>query len=165
LAIGTDYHIDYDELKRLRDAYACPCDESTMYNKFLLPKRASGMWVWVENEQEPYLDLVLGYSSLNFGHCHPEIIRSVNEAAERLAQVHSFHTIQKLKLSKYLVDAIDPAGGYKVYFDVGGTSVVSAAMRLCRSYTKRKNVISFEAGRFEGRGVPERAVCLLLGCP
>ena len=122
-----------------------------MYDRFLLPQRASGMWVWVENDSEPYLDLVMGYSSLNFGHCHPKIVGFVNEAAGRLAQIHSFHTVEKLQLSKYLVDAIDPQSGYQVYFDVGGTSVVASAMRLCRSYTNRKTVVSFE-GAFHGAG-------------
>ena len=149
--MAADDPIDHDEMKRLRDNYACPCDESAMFDRFLLPKRASGMWVWVENDEEPYLDLVMGYSSLNFGHCHPEIVRFVNEAAGRLSQIHSFHTVQKLKLSKYLVDAVDPEGGYKVYFDIGGTGVVSSAMRLCRSYTNRKTVVSFE-GAFHGAG-------------
>ena len=147
----TEQLVDLGELQRMRDDYACPCDESTMFDRLLLPRRASGMWVWVENDEEPYLDLVMGYSSLNFGHCHPEIVGFVNEAAERLSQIHSFHTIPKLQLSKYLVDAVDPDGGYKVYFDIGGTSVVAAAMRLCRSYTNRKTVISFE-GAFHGAG-------------
>ena len=62
-------------LSMLRDAYACPCDESVMYDEPLYPTRASGMWVWVENDDEPYLDLVLGYISNNFGPVTPSSSR------------------------------------------------------------------------------------------
>ncbi len=151
MTMVTSSSTNFDEMKRLRDAYACPCDESAMFDRFILPKRASGMWVWAEDDEEPYLDLVMGYSSLNFGHCHPEIVGFAREAAGRLSQIHSFHTVQKLKLSQYLVEAIDPRGGYKVYFDIGGTAVVSSALRLCRAYTGRKTVVAFD-GAFHGAG-------------
>ena len=62
-----------NELKQLKDRYACPCDESAMFEQFILPKRGRGMWVWMEEEDDPYLDLVMGYSSLNFGHCHDNL--------------------------------------------------------------------------------------------
>lgn len=135
----------------LKDAYACPCDESAMFDKFILPSKGSGMWVWVEEEEEPYLDLVLGYSSLNFGHCHPLIAQAVTDAATQITQIHSFHTKNKLLLSKYLAEAVSQDEDYKVYFDIGGASVVAAALRLCRSHTNKKYVVSFKGG-FHGTG-------------
>ena len=45
--------IDYASIKK---AYACPCDESTMYDKFLMPVKSEGMWVWFDGQKEPYLD-------------------------------------------------------------------------------------------------------------
>ncbi len=138
-------------MENLRDAYACPCDESAMFDKFILPSRGSGMWVWAEGEEQPYLDLVLGYSSLNFGHCHPAIAEAAIKAASQLTQIHSFHTKNKLLLSKYLADAVSSEEQYKVYFDIGGASVVSAALRVCRAYKGKKPIISFQ-GAFHGTG-------------
>jgi len=135
--------------KALRDRYACPCDESPMYDKFILPTRGEGIWVWVEDDEQPYMDLVMGYSSTNFGHCHPKIVEAVCQATTQLSQIHSFHTKEKLQLSQYLSDAINPATPYQVYFDIGGTSVVAAALRICRSYTGKKTIICFE-GAFHG---------------
>jgi 4-aminobutyrate aminotransferase/(S)-3-amino-2-methylpropionate transaminase len=58
------------EYKYIRDTYACPSDESKMYDEFLMPVSSKGMWVWFDEQDEPYLDLVLNYSSVNFGHCY-----------------------------------------------------------------------------------------------
>ncbi len=72
--------MDYASMK---DTYACPCDESRMYDKFLMPVKSKGIWVWFDGQEEPYLDLVLNYSSVNFGHCYPPIVKIVREVVER----------------------------------------------------------------------------------
>ena len=76
---------DYASLK---DTYACPCDESNMYDEFLMPVKAKGMWVWFDGEAEPYIDLVLNYSSVNFGHCYPPIVEIAKKVIERVDQIH-----------------------------------------------------------------------------
>lgn len=139
------------DLCLLSSTYACPCDESVMYDEALYPSYAQGMWVWVEGDAEPYLDLVLGYSSNNFGHCHPEIRQAAQDSCARMSQIHSFHTRDKLMLSEYLVSAISNTKPYQVYFDIGGSSVVEGALRLCRAYTGRRVVVSF-SGAFHGTG-------------
>jgi 4-aminobutyrate aminotransferase/(S)-3-amino-2-methylpropionate transaminase len=136
-------------LGALRSAYACPCDESVMYETLLYPMRAKGMWVWVEDDGDPYLDLVLGYSSNNFGHCHPQIVEAAQEACARLTQVHSFHTRAKLLLSEWLSLAVILNRPYQVYFDIGGASVVGGALRLCRAATGNRIVVGF-SGAFHG---------------
>ena len=88
--------------KAIKDIYACPCDESKMYDKFLMPVKAKGMLVWFDGQEEPYLDLVLNYSSVNFGHCYQPIVKIVKEVIERVDQIHSFHSKDKLELSEYL---------------------------------------------------------------
>lgn len=142
---------DERDLGILRARYACPCDESAMFDEPLYPSRAIGMWVWVEGQATPYLDLVLGYSSLNFGHCNPRIAEAVAGAATNLSQIHSFNTRDKLVLSQRLATAIPGNREYQVYFDVGGSSVVGAALRLCRASTGRRKVAAY-AGAFHGTG-------------
>ena len=118
--------VDYASLK---DTYACPCDESTMYDKFLMPVKANGMWVWFDGEEEPYLDLVLNYSSVNFGHCYPPIVEIAKEVIGRVDQIHSFHSKDKLELSEYLSRKVSIDEDYKVYFNIGGSAAVSDAIR------------------------------------
>jgi len=138
--------IDYASIK---DTYACPCDESKMYDKFLMPVKSKGMWVWFDGEEEPYLDLVLNYSSVNFGHCYPPVVKIVKEVIERVDQIHSFHSKDKLELSEYLSKKVSMDKNYKVYFNIGGSAAVSDAIRLCRYTTGKKYMISFD-GSFHG---------------
>ncbi len=138
--------IDYASL---RDMYACPCDESKMYDKFLMPVKAEGMWVWFDGEEEPYLDLVLNYSSVNFGHCYPPIVEIAKKVVERVDQIHSFHSKDKLELSEYLSKKVSTDENYKVYFNIGGSAAVSDAIRLCRHSTGKRYMISFD-GSFHG---------------
>jgi 4-aminobutyrate aminotransferase-like enzyme len=132
-----------------RDMHACPCDESTMYDKFLMPVKAEGMWVWFDGEEEPYLDLVLNFSSVNFGHCYPPIVEIAKKVLERVDQIHSFHSKDKLELSEYLSKKVSTDENYKVYFNIGGSAAVSDAIRLCRHATGKKYMISFD-GSFHG---------------
>ena len=138
--------IDYASLK---DTYACPCDESKMYDKFLMPVKAKGMWVWFDGEEEPYLDLVLNYSSVNFGHCYPPIVEIAKSVIERVDQIHSFHSKDKLELSEYLSKKVSTDEDYKVYFNIGGSAAVSDAIRLCRYASGNRHMVSFD-GSFHG---------------
>lgn len=55
-------------------------------NYFPLPvviERAEGVWVW-DPEGNKYLDMLSCYSALNFGHCHPEILKSAIEQMKKV---------------------------------------------------------------------------------
>ena len=106
----------------LRDAYACPCDESTMYDQFLMPVRAEGMWIWFDGEEEPYFNLVLNFSSVNFGHCYPPIVEIAKNVIERVDQIHPK---DKLELSEYLSKKVSLDENYKVYYNIGGSAAVT----------------------------------------
>ena len=146
VCVENDSEMDYASVK---DTYACPCDESKMYDKFLMPVKSKGIWVWFDGQEEPYLDLVLNYSSVNFGHCYPPIVKIVREVVERVDQIHSFHSKDKLELSEYLSKKVSKDENYKVYFNIGGSAAVSDAIRLCRHTTGKKYMISFD-GSFHG---------------
>ncbi|HBT88794.1 aspartate aminotransferase family protein [Desulfobacter sp.] len=135
--------------KEIKDLHACPCDESKMYDKFLIPVKTQGMWVWFDGDDEPYLDLVLNYCSVNFGHCYPPVTEIVNQVTKKFDQIHSFHSKDKLELSCYLSNKVSRDINYKVYFNVGGSAAVADAIRLCRYATGKKYMISFD-GSFHG---------------
>lgn len=138
-------------LSKLHAKYALSCDESAMYRREMFPVSAEGMWVTFEGDTTPYLDLVLGFSSLNLGHGHPVVLRAAAEGIGKISQIHSFHTEGQLELSRILVEQLHVQHGYRVYFDVGGGSVVSAAMRVARAATGRSKVVSLD-GAFHGTG-------------
>jgi len=135
-----------NELQHIRDQYSCLCDDTASYEKFLIPTRGSGMYAWCMGDDEPYIDLVMGYSSLNFGHNNPEIVTAAKNALDKLIHIHSFNTEGKLLLSKLLVEELDTNERYGVYFDVSGSNVVSVAVRIARHYTRKRKVVSFTGG-------------------
>jgi 4-aminobutyrate aminotransferase/(S)-3-amino-2-methylpropionate transaminase len=140
-----------DRLYQLNKIYSCPCDEFKMYDQFIVPQKAKGMWVWGMDDPEPYLDLVMGYSSVNFGHNCPELEKGVREALESVVQIHSFHSQSQIELSHYLSQKLSREIHYKVYYDVGGTNAVCDAIRLCRQYTGRRKIVAFD-GAYHGTG-------------
>lgn len=142
----SEADINYD---RIKDTYTCPCDETKMYDTFLIPVKSEGMWVWFDGHKEPYLDLVLNYCSVNFGHCYPPVVEIVQEVIQRVDHIHSFHSKDKLELSEYLSKKVSRDEPYNVYFNVGGSAAVSDALRLCRHATGKRYMISFD-GSFHG---------------
>ena len=45
--------------------------------------RGKGVWVW-DVEGNKYLDCLSSYSAINQGHCHPKILRTMTEQAQKL---------------------------------------------------------------------------------
>lgn len=45
--------------------------------------RGEGVWVW-DVEGNKYLDCLSSYSAINQGHCHPKILRTMTEQAQKL---------------------------------------------------------------------------------
>ncbi|MFC1782761.1 ornithine--oxo-acid transaminase [Planctomycetota bacterium] len=48
--------------------------------------RGEGIWVW-DVEGEKYLDFLASYSAVNQGHCHPKIVATLIEQAQKLTLV------------------------------------------------------------------------------
>ena len=46
-------------------------------------ERAEGAWVW-DVDGRRYLDCLAAYSAVNQGHCHPRLVRTLKEQAERV---------------------------------------------------------------------------------
>ncbi len=49
-------------------------------------RRGKGIWVW-DVEDNKYLDFLSAYSAVNQGHCHPEIVKTLIEQAQKLTLV------------------------------------------------------------------------------
>ncbi|UTR06360.1 ornithine--oxo-acid transaminase [Alkalihalobacillus sp. LMS6] len=56
--------------------------------------KAQGVWVW-DAEGNRYLDMLSAYSALNQGHCHPKLIQTLKDQAERVTLTsRAFHNDQ-----------------------------------------------------------------------
>ncbi len=120
-------------------------------------KKGKGVYVW-DVEGKRYLDFLAGYSALNQGHCHPEIIRALNEQSERLTLVsRAFYSDL---LGEYMEYACRYFGYDKLLPMNSGAEGVETALKLCRKWGyDKKGILPEKAkiivcdGNFHGRTV------------
>ncbi len=132
-----------EELHSMYHQFSCQCDETGMYDQFLLVERAEGLYVWFKGETEPYLDLVMGFASLNLGHRHPRVMEATEEAIRNIDYIHSFNSESKILLSKVLAEKAPGSNNKKVYFPVGGAMAVETSIKLARAFTGKTKIASF----------------------
>ena len=99
-----------------------------------------------------FLDFAAGIAVVATGHCHPEVVRAIQEQAARLIHMSGtdFYYEHMVTLAEKL-EAITPGPGPKrVFYTNSGTEAIEGAMKLARYATGRKNFIAFH-GAFHGR--------------
>ncbi len=99
-----------------------------------------------------FLDFSAGIAVTSTGHCHPEVVKAIQEQASKLIHVAgtvTYHEPYALLAEK--IAKIAPGDSKKrVYFGNSGTEAMEAALKLARYSTGRSNFISFFGG-FHGR--------------
>jgi len=117
--------------------------------------RGKGVHVWdVDGKQ--YYDFLSGYSAVNQGHCHPLILQTFIEQAQRLTLTsRAFHSD---RLGEYVKFITDYFGYDKVLPMNTGVEAVETAIKLCRKWAyevkgieEHKAVILVCEGNFHGR--------------
>ncbi len=124
------------------------------YRSFpLVIARGEGCRVW-DADGRSYLDLVAGIAVVNLGHCHPAVVRAVQEAAGRLFHISNLYVNENaVNLARWLVDH---SFADRAFFCNSGTEAVEAAIKLVRRHawvTGRKHarkIVVAENG-FHGR--------------
>jgi ornithine--oxo-acid transaminase len=118
---------------------------------------ARGEGAWVEDiEGRRYLDMLAGYSALNFGHRHPRLIAAAERQLDRLTLVsRAFHSDL---LGTFAAELAALCGMDAVLPMNTGAEAVETAIKLARKWgTERKGVAEGRArivvmgGNFHGR--------------
>lgn len=118
-------------------------------------KSVGGDPLFIERSEGPYLfdvdgnryiDHVLSWGPLIFGHAPPRIIRAITEAAARGTSFGA-STEAEVRLAEKIVAAVPSTE--KVRLVNSGTEAVMSAVRVARGFTKRDRVIKFE-GNYHG---------------
>jgi acetylornithine/LysW-gamma-L-lysine aminotransferase len=111
--------------------------------------RGQGARLWDARGTE-YIDCVGGHGTANIGHCHPAVVRAVNQQIRRLAVCPGgFYNDQRAMLVDRLT-AVAPDGLEKAFLCNSGTEAVEAALKFARLSTGRKKIVSAMRG-FHGR--------------
>jgi predicted acetylornithine/succinylornithine family transaminase len=101
----------------------------------ILLVRGKGTRVW-DLEGEEYLDFVSGLAVCSLGHCHPKVVKAIQDQAEKLIHVSNFYYIEpQIQLASLLCKH---SFADKVFFCNSGAEANEGAMKLARKYAKEK---------------------------
>jgi ornithine--oxo-acid transaminase len=93
--------------------------------------RGQGIWVW-DVEGKKYLDCLAAYSAVNQGHCHPRILKALNEQAEQLTLVsRAFRTDQ---LGPFYKEICELTRSHTVLPMNSGAEAVESAIKAVRKW-------------------------------
>ncbi|KAL0095779.1 pyridoxal phosphate-dependent transferase [Phycomyces blakesleeanus] len=117
----------------------------------LVISKGKGTYVWCV-EGKKYLDLTTGIGVTNTGHCHPTVVKAVQEQAANLShgQVNIFFQKPMLDLIEGLKNRMPSPKLDTFFFWNSGSEAVEAAIKLARQATKKQNIIVFQ-GSYHGR--------------
>ncbi|MEO8405556.1 MAG: ornithine--oxo-acid transaminase [Chitinophagaceae bacterium] len=117
--------------------------------------RGEGVFVW-DIDGKRYYDFLSGYSAVNQGHCHPRILKTFIEQAQKLTLTsRAFHNDVLGEYAKFICDYF----GYDKVLPMNtGVEAVETAIKLCRKWAYEvKGILDGKAtiiaceGNFHGR--------------
>lgn len=119
-------------------------DECVMTTYTRLPVmfvRGQGVKLW-DNDGREYLDFLGGLAVNGLGHCHPKVVRALQEQASTLLHVSNLYlTGPQAKLAKKLTDISDFD---RVFFCNSGAEANEAAIKIARKFGKRASESKFK---------------------
>ncbi|KAL7316199.1 hypothetical protein PS15m_005332 [Mucor circinelloides] len=117
----------------------------------LVIEKAKGTYVYTA-EGKKYLDLTTGIGVTNTGHCHPTVVKAVQEQAANMShgQVNIFYQKPMLELIDGLLPRMPSPKLDTFFFWNSGSEAVEAAVKVARHATKKQNIIVFQ-GSYHGR--------------
>jgi acetylornithine/N-succinyldiaminopimelate aminotransferase len=106
------------------------------YSRYpVLLVRGKGTRVW-DLEGEEYLDFVSGLAVCNLGHCHPRVVKAIQDQAEKLIHISNFYYIEpQIQLASLLCNH---SFADKVFFCNSGAEANEGAFKLARKFSKEK---------------------------
>ena len=109
-----------------------------------------GVEVW-DVDGNRFLDFAAGIAVCSTGHCHPHVVASIKEAADRFLHICSDYWHEgQVRLGERIAAIAPLDEPAMTFFCQSGTESVEAALKLARSVTGRPRFIGFLGG-FHGR--------------
>jgi 4-aminobutyrate aminotransferase len=117
----------------------------------LVADRARGVWV-TDVDGNVFLDCNAGVAVCSTGHCHPEVVRAIQDQAAELIHIcgTDYYYRQMPDLAKKLDELVPVARPTRTHFANSGTEAVETALKLAMHATGREKFIAF-FGSFHGR--------------
>jgi len=117
----------------------------------LVAKQGSGAII-EDVDGNRFLDFNAGIAVVSTGHCHPEVVRSIQEQAARLIHMSGtdFHYEPMIALAETLARIAPGDVSRRISFGNSGAEAMEGSIKLARYATGRDKIIAF-FGSFHGR--------------
>jgi acetylornithine aminotransferase len=100
-----------------------------------VPVRGEGCRLWDADGKE-YLDFLAGVAVNNLGHCHPKVVKAIQDQASTLIHCSNYYQIpQQIELAELLCSH---SFADKAFFCNSGAEANEAAIKLARKYSREK---------------------------
>jgi ornithine--oxo-acid transaminase len=128
LSNESQYHLDLEEKYGAHNYHPLP----------VVLSRGKGVFVW-DVDGKKYYDFLSGYSAVNQGHCHPAIINTLIEQAQKLTLTsRAFHSDLLGEYAKFITSCF----GYQKVLPMNtGVEAVETAIKLARRWGYEKKGI------------------------
>jgi len=106
--------------------------------------RAKGIYLYDINEKS-YIDFISGISVSNVGHCHPQVVKAIQEQAEKymhLMVYGEYVQSPQIQLAKSLTDLL-PENLNSIFYTNSGTEATEGALKLAKRVTGKTEIICF----------------------
>jgi 4-aminobutyrate aminotransferase len=117
----------------------------------MVAKRGRGVRVEDVDGNE-FLDFAAGIAVTSTGHCHPEVVKAIQDQAAELIHISGtdFYYESLVTLSERLSAIAPMPGPHRFYYGNSGAEAIECALKIARYHTGRQNIIAF-FGAFHGR--------------
>ncbi len=93
--------------------------------------RGEGLWVW-DNEGKRYMDCLAAYSAVNQGHCHPKIMQTLMQQAQKLTLTS--RAFRNDQLGYFYQELCELTRSHKVLPMNSGAEAVESAIKTVRKW-------------------------------
>jgi len=93
--------------------------------------RGEGVWVW-DVDGKKYLDCLSAYSAINQGHCHPKIMQTMIEQAQKLTLTS--RAFRNDQLGLFYRELCELTNSHKVLPMNSGAEAVETAIKIVRKW-------------------------------
>ena len=117
----------------------------------LVAERAQGVWI-EDPDGNVFLDCNAGVAVCSTGHCHPEVVKAIQEQTARFIHMcgTDFYYRHMPELARKLDEIVPVPSPTKTHFANSGTEAVETALKLAMHATGREKFIAF-FNSFHGR--------------
>ncbi len=107
--------------------------------------KAQGVYLY-DVTGKSYIDFISGISVSNVGHCHPNVVKAIQQQAEtymHLMVYGEYVQSPQIQLAKSLTDLL-PENLNSVFYTNSGTEATEGALKLAKRVTGRTEIICFK---------------------